>query len=277
MSKKLIVTTILNSYYNIKLDENYIIYINDSYYFYYGNELYMLKKILKIQKLDIINNYFSKYINNIFNNYVTLYNGMAYILSKNNKHGFSIDNVIILNIQKSYYQKCYYFYVLRKRLVSFEKYISLKGKNIKILAYFTSLSSIILNYIKITSNQLVRYGLVCGPIVDYSYILKACFLCNYRNEPIVISLSNYIKYYYFEKNEFCFIDIFKSYYFNKDELILFYCSLLYPTYIFNTFHKEFDQFKYEEILNKVPKYFSFVNLIYLYIKKRYIDIPYINL
>ena len=273
MNKDFISIKILKEYYNIDVNINCLVCSNTSTYFFYNSELFLLKNISKNQHIFFFDNFFCNIIRNVNNDIITYYNGYSYVLSKKNKSMICIDIILLFNVINSQVQKSYYYYNLRNKFMSFEKYVNQRNLNLYLLNYFLSLASIILKYIKSTNNENVKYGYVIDS--NKNYILKSYFTCNYHINPIVISIANYIKYYYFEKNEFRFVDIFKTCTFSKNDFMIFYGELLYPTYIFNLFQKKFNYSIYEKVIISLPKYYSFVNLIYLYIKKRYIDIPYI--
>ena len=188
---------------------------------------------------DIIN--LSKYIIN--NN---AYKNNYYIIWKN--------KIKILN---KYYNDCY----------CFDNYD---------FNYFYELSNIALKMIKNINFNNLTYGLSFNRFYKVNLLYDLYNKNNYKIGPIVNSITEYIKYSFFyndrEENIFLIDNLDLS----REDYIYLVSRLIFPTYYFDILNNNDIDDKHNMIMFKINKYFNYIKSIIMEIKKRHIDMPFID-
>ena len=289
---------IINYYYGFVVSE--IIKNKDNYIFTYNNIEYEFC-LIQYNRNELINTYKAalenkKYVHEIivnkFNSIITIYNSKEYILVKkhyNNKNKISINDILsfITSIQysgkiswtKLWINKIDYYEYQMKELKNISKeivylfnyYVGLSENAISLLSYVNENNvgySISHNRIQSTETITDFYmpiGLLidirCRDICEY---LKSCFFNNKVNE---LDFNNIIEQAIVHAN------------YNRDELILFFSRLLFPTYFFDTYEmcmidqKNID--KTNNCIKKIHKYELVLKQQYLKYQKVY-NLPIID-
>ena len=261
-------------YYELEIDD--ISFDGENYFF----EKYILKKLKRPINYEIynyfINNnfYIYKIINNKFNNYETNIDGEIYVLLLMEKK-ISIDVSLIISFCKKidvnyklnwdslWQQKIDYF---EKLLVSniFDKHDS------SIIQYYIGLSENAIQYYK--ENK----GFYSLNFSHYRMNRDSDFFSpdNILIDNISRDIAEYIKYLFFykENKEEKLNDLVSSLNFTRDEYILFFSRLLFPTYFFDCFELNKNLVS---IYSKAVQYEKFLSKILISLKRN-VDIPYIE-
>ena len=275
---------IINYYYNIivndfkKRDNSFIFYINENKYEFtefYGN-------VNEVNKIYSIVNFYNKICDEIILNkeqsILTYYENVPYILLKKiycKEEKMQINDIInydsLINIRdelrwkKLWGEKLDYYELLLNQMK--QKFFILKES----FNYYLGLSELAINLLNYVNYKNVRFH------ISHKRIDKKNDLYNPLNIIIdskVRDIAEYIKISFFndEINEDEIIQIIISNIIEKDEIILLFARLIYPSYYFDIYENIYNQKSSEKELNKIIK----KNAIYeAFLKKIYNNIKFI--
>ena len=141
--------------------------------------------------------------------------------------------------------------------------------------YFKGLSSIALRLIKTAKVNIVTYGVA----INRFYNIKALYdLYNpifIKHGPVVNTISEYIKYEFFNNRRVDYEEIFDLD-LNIDDYYLLVARLLFSTYYFDLLKEEKIKTNYDRISNKIEDYIEYVKEIIIAIKKRHNDMSLLD-
>ena len=142
--------------------------------------------------------------------------------------------------------------------------------------YFIGLCENAINYAKSINYEKIKYGFVVKRFYNIDTLYDICNPLNLNFGPIVYSISEYIKYYYFYLNVETDISLLFSYELSCMDFQLLISRLLFPTYFFDIIIDNNDVCGYEKVLNRSAGYICYLKKIIETIKKRNIAIPLIE-
>ena len=279
---------VIYSYYNIMV---YNIYnIDNNYYFYYNDEMYLLclvlgdtnivKEVYDIIIRNKINCF--KIISNVHNDFFVKVENNNYVLLKVNgilKYEYSIFDFKYIILNKNGYN---WGKLWGDRLDYYE--IQLRELGLK---YQNLLNSFGL-YKGIAENAILYYNLTMNKYNDrldvglvHNRIKYPCYLLNYEN-PVnyvvdynVRDVAEYIKSYTLSDSyDFLYITkILDHYKFNKKSFNLLYSRILYPCFYFDIFDniilEDANDDDISGVLDNYNKYINMLKEIYLKYKDKY--------
>lgn len=263
-------------YYDIEVDE--ISFDGQNYVF----DKYILKKLNKKINYDIYNylifNNFLIYkiITNKYNSLETTINNEKYILLlKNNNLAVSSELILLSYKKLNMKYKINWNELWIKKIDYYEK-IAMKYKNVEsINNYFPYYIGLSENAIQYFNENNGNYTL---SFTHYRICSKLDFFSpdNYLIDNIARDLSEYIKYCFFiqdkEIKDKDISNLFSKVSLSKDEYILLFSRLLFPTYFFDCLECENDIKIY---ISKMNQYEKLLINVYFIIKQRN-DIPIVD-
>lgn len=279
---------IINFYYGInvigiyELDDKFIFkYNNDNYYFIkFDRDKRDLKGLIEVfSELKRRNIATNEIINNRTNNYLTPYNKKYYILIKENVIEHKINVNDILYMQNNTYDISFNKNLIRnnwvelwKNKVDYYEKINIKNKLIiNSFDYYIGLSENAISYLvnnEIKVNHVVlSHRRISSNRDSFDFYNPLNYILDNRARDI----ADFIKILFFYENTNPETILSLLYYlnFSREEYILLYARLLYPTYYFDLIDKIIYNYEDENILksiiNKTSSYVSLLKRIIYYI------------
>ena len=295
---------IINYYYNLNIVDCYI--NNDRYYFYIDNTEYIFMNYDKsIEELSDKYNLYSNLknknilvndiITNINNQIITIVNGKAYILLRNNckSRNFNLNDILYLqNNTDTIFSKKKgldnnWIKLWKIKIDYYEnQFINLSKINSLIyntLDYYIGLGENAISYLSFNNCNNNRYCVshsrisINEPAFDFYNPIN--FIIDNRVRDFAELIKNM---FFLDKIDFdTFILYLNTMNFNKSEYLLLVSRLLFPTFYFDfiddILNKKIDETYIKRIINKTDSYILFLKSIMMHIiyNKR-INIPIID-
>ena len=281
----------INYFYNIEVKDykkrntSFIFYLKeDKYEFieYYG-DINKLMNIYSIVKMH--GRICDEIIRNKDNGIVTSHENKPYILLKKNNNYFSkilLDEIVKYNCNVYMNNSLKWKQLWEEKIDYYELQIEDLGSKYSILKesfnYYKGLSELALNLLNYVEEKNIIFS------ISHIRIEKKEDLLNPLNIIIdsrVRDIAEYIKIQFLNENinygEIIYM-LYKKI-FNKDEIILLFSRLLYPSYYFDSYEKFYNSSdatkELLEIIKKNSSYEEFLSQLYIDIKKVY-NIPRID-
>lgn len=170
------------------------------------------------------------------------------------------------------------FNIWKEKIDYLEKYYnSIYSNDIYDFNYFRGLSDISLNIIKNIDFSQITYGLSINRFYNIKTIFDIYNPNNIKYSPIINSFSEYIKHEFFYNNKKR-VEYYKIFdmKLNIEDYYYFIARLIFPTYYFDLFKDNKIKMNYELIVNNINDYISNIKDIFTEIKKRHINMPFID-
>lgn len=282
---------IINYYYGINIidvqkneDKIFFNYNSNKYFFVeYDRDSKDLKNILDIcnelKRRNILTN---ELIINKFNTYFTPYNGLIYVLIKDNQNNHKIDlNDIFyfqnnsINIFDNNRFKMNYIILWKNKIDFYEKIykkISNKNKLIhKTFDYYIGLGENAIAYLvnnePKNNNIVLSHRRLSEKKDSFDFYNPLNYILDNRARDI----ADYIKVLFFYENISSegIISLFKYINFSRDEYLILIARLLFPTYYFdlidNIVFNSSDEMIIKGIINKTDDYINLLKNIFYYL------------
>ena len=235
--------------------------INDSMFYCNGKRLILYE----LKDNEIINYNLMRYpfhipLLNIFNSYITFYNGKKFVLfSSFFPHRIvdikDINYIIMINQFKTYIN---YYDVWKNKLNIIKKYYT--NKDNYLYEYYYSLALNVIQASKNIDYKELSYGFCLKKITDFIDTDSFYNICKYRIGGVVTNISLYIKYVFFNKIKNNDINSFLNLYLSYDDFYFLLCSLLFPNYYFD--------YQFDNIYDTFIEYINYIKLLLKELKKR---------
>ena len=219
---------------------------------------------------------------NKYQNVYTSFDGKKYILlrviiNKNNRLLVFKDLFFISEkIDVNYHSKIDYFELWEKKLSYVENYLSNVSSPFY-SNYFLGLGEISLNILRKINFSNLTLGLFFKKNNINNMLYDLLNPCNLHYGPIVNSFSEFIKFSFFDSLDYDFsqflISIF-SLSLTDDDYLFLLARLIFPSYYFHFLSNQDGDLFLQ--IDKVEKYFLEIKRFVLEIKKRNINIPFID-
>lgn len=289
---------IINYYYGLVIDkiikkEQKYILTNGSIEYEFIPCYYDIKKVLEcVIVLNSSKKYYHEIIMNNKKEFITVYNNIPYVLIKkhiNNNSKIMISDVVnfivpILNIENKY--KTYWSELWKRKIDYYEYQVIELSAKYKIIRdsfnYFVGLSETAIKLL-----DYVNYNKVYYSVSHYRVDVNDSFseFCNPLNFIIDVrtrDISEYLKSMYFTgTNDLLeeFDKIVTYFKYTRDEMLVLFARLLYPTYYFdqydNIVREEDNELKINDYIKKSPMYETFLKQIYMKYQEKY-QLPIID-
>ena len=171
-----------------------------------------------------------------------------------------------------------YYYIWNNKIKRLKKYYKDYYINDNYdFNYFYEISKISLNIAKNINFNNLSYGITYNRFYDINNIYDLYNKNKYHMGAIINSIVEYIKYsfFYFDSEEDIFlIDMLDL---TNDDYMFLVARLIFPTYYFDIFNEKDINSKYKMIISKIDSYNKYIKSIFIEIKKRHINMPFMDL
>lgn len=280
-------------FYNIDIDK--ITNKNYDFYFYYNNELYLLKKIdneidfNKIIQLNtkLENTLFNKIIINKDKSIITYINNNNYILYKifiNLNKSITLSEINSINNINLYNNKneLNWYNLWTNKIDNLEYQINQSGKKHPLLvdsfSYFIGLSENAISYLNNTLYETNKESSDTNVLSHFRIkdIFSLYDITNIVFDHKARDLGEYIKLSFFNKNKNIFKELdeyFKHNYYSEYGIRLLFARILFPSFYFDlydeiTINKE-NELQILNIIKNIDEYEQYLYDIYNYLNKFY--------
>ena len=199
---------------------------------------------------------------------IIIYNEKIKLIDIINLSKYRINNIN----QKNYY------YIWNNKIKRLKKYYKDYYINDNYdFNYFYEISKISLNIAKNINFNNLSYGITYNRFYDINNIYDLYNKNKYHMGAIINSIVEYIKYsfFYFDSEEDIFlIDMLDL---TNDDYMFLVARLIFPTYYFDIFNEKDINSKYKMIISKIDSYNKYIKSIFIEIKKRHINMPFMDL
>lgn len=196
-----------------------------------------------------------------------------------NNRDFDINDLIIISKKNiiTNIEKKNIFYLWKEKIDYLEKYYN-KNYSVDIydFYYFRGISDISLYLMKNINYLNITYGVYFNRFYNIKSLYDLYNPNNIRYGPIINTFSEYIKYEFFYNNKIIDYSKMNELDLTNEDYYYFIARLLFPTYYFDLFKNNEINKKYNLIINNINRYLEYIKEIIINIKKRHINMPFID-
>lgn len=284
--------------YNYNFSNISLLKCKSGYKFKYNNNLYLFQKVMNVDEaLEIFelvrdSKIYYSFVFNKDKSIFTYVGSYVFVLLKTNDNKISdinkfilLNDVPIVDSTKFKLNRSNWGVLWENKQDYFEYQMKhLKGKYMLVdrtFDYFTGLCENAISYFNnniLNKANLEKKLFICHDrITTESFFNPLYLVIDYRARDI----SEYLKFLFFsgKSHDFDVLNFLSNIKFDRDDWILVFCRMLYPSYYFDVYEQVvngiYKQDELDHIVSLVENYELFLKEIYVYLKNNY-DIPSVD-